>query len=127
MKSLKAYQASIKKRGNSAKGNAFEEEIGEDLRAKSWIVDITKLNRSVRRGRWVTIKGDFFGEFDIIALKAQECALFIQATTDRGHVAAKKATIDKNIGQPSTGREYLVVTRPTSGIGFAVLSSAANA
>lgn len=121
MKSLSDYKASLKKRGNTAKGNAFEEEIATDLRLAGWVVDVTKLNRTIRRGRWVTVKGDFFEEFDILALKVAESALFIQATTDRGGAALKRAKIDKKFPLgPSVGREYLVVTRPPNGVGFEI-------
>lgn len=112
MKTLKQYMAGQSKRGNTQKGNQFEQEIAENLRACGWIVDVTELNRSFRRGHWITKKGDFFGQFDIIALKTGDnCALFIQATTDRGIVSVKKRGIDDAIGLPSKGREYLIVTK----------------
>lgn len=111
---------SQKLRRNTNKGSAFEEEIADDLRSKGWIVDVTKLNRSIKRGRWVTTKGDFFGAFDIIALKLATPALFIQATTARDIVSKKRRTIDGKVPAYAPGREFLIVTRPEDGNGFEI-------
>lgn len=124
MKSLSDFMKRQKLRRATNKGSAFEELIADDLRARGWIVDVTKLNRSFVRtaagARWITRKGDFFGEFDIIALKIAKSALFIQATTDRSIASKKRNGIDENVPAIAPGREFLVVTRPESGVGFEI-------
>lgn len=123
MESLKSFMKRRKMRGNTAKGNAFEEEVAEELRKIGWIVDVTKLARRFVRTRtgvrWITEKGDYFEALDIIAIRKDAApVLLIQATTDRGMLSEKKRKIDDKIGGWAPGRVCMVATRPISGAGI---------
>jgi len=121
VQSIKDYAKRQKLRSNTQRGDSFEQDIAFELLAQGYVVDVTKINRSIRRGRWITLKADFFGAIDIIAMKpGVGPVLFIQATTARDIVSKKKRKIDDKLGDPADGRLHLVITRPASGVGFEI-------
>ena len=109
-----------KLRGNTAKGDAFEQEIADDLLRRGAIVEVTKMNRQQIRTRggwrWITKRADFFTSIDIIAfLPHRAPVFFIQATTARGMTAEKMRKIDATMKGASPGRELVVLTRGLDG------------
>jgi len=115
----------MKRRGNKSRGDAFQTEVIRYLHERGWLCDEAKpCRRMISRGdrtSWITTKEDFFGAFDIVALRMEKSpVLLIQCTTDRGLLALKKRTILEAVGGHAAGRELIVVTRPigTGGAGL---------
>jgi len=117
METIKQWSSRMKRRGCSSRGNAFQAEIMAYFERHGWVCDEAKpARRMIRRGgrtAFMTVKEDFFGAFDITALRpGQDPTLMIQATTDRGQLRQKQRTIADSVGLPSANRIYVVVTRP---------------
>lgn len=117
MESLSSWSTRMKRKGNRARGDAFQSEVMAVLATQGWLCDEAKPYRRLimRGGRsaWMTVKEDFFHAFDILALRAAKSpVLLIQCTTDRGLLALKKRTILEAVGGYAPGRELIVVTRP---------------
>ncbi len=123
IQSIREWAKSKVLSGNTAKGNAFEQRVAAYLRANGWIVDVTELNRTVRKGRWVTKKGDFFGCFDLIAVHpVAPWTVFIQATTAPGEVPRKTAKIDAAFNGNFPGAAFHVVIPGVAENDFRVFS-----
>lgn len=117
--SIKDWARQQKARGATAKGNAFEESCAAFLRARGYICDVTKLNRRRTKYGWQTIKGDFFGCLDIIAIPTFPLwPSFIQCTTAKSLLAEKRAKIDKTF--PETINGWLEVWISDGAKGFLV-------
>ena len=119
IRSIKDWAKGQARAGNTAKGSAFEESIAAYMRLNGWVCEVTKINRSIRRGRWVTIRADYFSCFDILALHQNEPhPVFIQATTSAGAVLQKMKKIDAMFNG-FFGVAFDVVV-PDNGVGFTV-------
>ena len=117
LQTIKEWAKSQARKSNKRKGDAFQDEIADFLRANGWLVDVVQASRRLimRRGRsaWITTKEDILGAFDMIAIRKDSGpVLLIQATTDRGLLSRKKRTIEE-LGLVGTadGREVLIWSR----------------
>lgn len=123
MESISNWSSRMRKKGNKAKGDSFQTETINFLKARGWLCDEAKpCRRLIMRGgrsAWMTTKEDFYGAFDILALRMEKSpVLFIQCTTDRGLLALKKRTILEAVGGWAPGRELMVATRPLGSAGI---------
>jgi len=81
-----------------AKGDAWEEAIGDYLRSLGFAVEVAKPVRTIMRIRgrsaWRNLKVDYFGCLDVMALHPDKpYFLGIQATTAIGELSRKKAAL----------------------------------
>lgn len=117
IESIKSWARSQARRNNKRKGDQFQDEIADFLRARGWLVDVVQASRRLimRRGRmaWITTKEDILGAFDMIAIRKDTWdVLLIQATTDRGMIRRKERAIeDLGVVGYEGSRRFIVWTR----------------
>ncbi len=79
------------KNSNYSKGNVYEKKYMDKLVSNGYIVD-RAIRRIIKRdGKFINIGSDFFGLFDLIAIKDNQI-LFVQVTSGNWH--SKKELID---------------------------------
>ena len=117
LQTIKEWAKSQACKGNKRKGDLFQNELADFLRANGWLVDVVQPARRLimRRGRsvWITTKEDILGAFDMLAIRKDAgLVLLIQATTDRGLLSRKKRTIEA-LGLIGTieGRSIIIWSR----------------